>query len=430
MLKLIIYYFVTLSIFTISFAQEDPWASIEDFADTPVSSILISSQQLYSEKEKSSNFLASSSVEAHSESIQKEIPKTNQSLKQLMSSSVNSSSRLSNLSSSFLSSSSIITPSPNSPLISSNGAQSSSGQTASVQWKKNKKPAKPMVIVEIEEDEGENIIFDNTENTFGQGPTNLQIKKRSTFNNIEDFRSPKTAFFSSLVLPGAGQAYVATGQGGWLRASIWFVSEAALWTGLYKYGLEAKDKALREQDEAYKKWSFQKYETFISDSLKQARDNQDEDSFTEEFLTTRFDYCRSIHSQEDLRDICENFSETRYKEHLTLIQNPNFEIDEKTQLLKILTYNDYLSGWSINGQTELSDAIDEEEKARDMASLFLTGIIFNHLLSALDAAWMAYSGNKALYKPNSKPSMTGLQGYLRPDMQGQVQWKLSLTGEF
>ena len=115
MLKLIIYYFVTLSIFTISFAQEDPWASIEDFADTPASSILISSQQLSSEKEKSSSFLSSSSMETHSDSIQKEIPKTDQSLKQLRSSKALSSSRLSSSSSSLQNSSNLPTVSSNLP---------------------------------------------------------------------------------------------------------------------------------------------------------------------------------------------------------------------------------------------------------------------------------------------------------------------------
>ncbi|MDB9744283.1 hypothetical protein OAA91_02015 [Fibrobacterales bacterium] len=411
-----------LSIYTVSFAQDDPWASIEDFDDTQKSSNTVSSNQLSSKAISSQEPLLSSSIESSSNSQKSSTPKSSTPKMSSINNPSSSTPPQVISSSEQLNSSSFI--------IISSETNMSSVSSDSITWKAKKTPPKFKIIVETEdEDDGEDIVFDKTESQFGQGPSNLQIKTRSTVKNIDDYRSPKAAFFSSLILPGAGQAYVATGQGGWLRASAWFITEAALWTGLYTLGWKAEDKALQNQDEAYKKWNFQNYETFISDSLKQAKANKTEEAFTEEFLSTRFDYCRSIHNQEDLRDVCENF-EPRYTEHLTLIQNSSFEINEKAQLYRIITYKDYNSGWSDGGQNQLSNAIDDEERAREMTTLFLTGIVFNHVLSAIDAAWMAYSGNKALYQKSGKPSITGIQGYLRPDMQGRIQWNLSLAGEF
>jgi hypothetical protein len=431
MLKFLNVIFLTLFFSQTVFGQEDPWASIEGFDDELKNSVDL--------EISSSSMLLSSSSEKEPKSS-KEQAMSSESLKPL-SLSVMPSSSIS-ISSSFekhLSSNVLMGSSAEEKIkISSSNEVSSSSQKRNVfssskaVVKQVKKKPKFKIIVETEEeDDSEAIVFENGPLFAQGGPTKLQVKTRSGIGNSNNYRSPKAAFFTSLVLPGAGQAYVASAQGGWLRASAWFVTEAALWVGLNSLGWEAEKKALNDQNNAFEHWNMQKFESALYDSLK-AHEGVGAENFKQDNLSTRYDYCRSIHKADDQSSACETFSQHGLAgSYISSISHSGFEINERARLYRIVTFREYDLGWNnLDHKTQLAEAIDDEEIARDRVTWFITGIVFNHVLSAIDAACMAHSGNKDLYSSKKRPKMSGLQGYLAPDRTGELSWRLSLVGEF
>ena len=86
-----------------------------------------------------------------------------------------------------------------------------------------------------------------------------RIVRETSINTIDDlkgrYKSPKKALFLSLILPGAGQAYV----GNYIRGTAFFAAEIGLITSLYMFSVKKHDDEVKKyKKHADKNWSRKK----------------------------------------------------------------------------------------------------------------------------------------------------------------------------
>jgi len=253
------------------------------------------------------------------------------------------------------------------------------------------------------------------------------------------YRSPRKAFFYSLIIPGAGQAYV----GHWGRGAAFLAVDLTLGFGWWYYAIHKSDEEMNKAHTyADKNWSSKKYESTyysIDSALKSSK--ADTNVFST-LNSSRSSLCASIYGTgSSLYSYCNDISNANYGAHLDTMSkdinpsNRNFH-DATTFYSLVGDQNEFVTGWSDAAAPDvialqsyydvLADGNPDTKpttlypfgtsnmqsvynsmrsKSNDYARLqkwFLGGMLLNHLAAALDAALLAQSSNRRLYEMETR----------------------------
>jgi hypothetical protein len=264
-----------------------------------------------------------------------------------------------------------------------------------------------------------------------------RIVRETTVNTIDElkgkYRSPKKALFMSLVVPGAGQAYVGQHWFNYARGAAYLLTDVGLALGWRHYVVTKQDRQIaRYRAFADENWRQSKYEDSVS--LYSEKDKFD-DRFPH-----RETYCQSVQSNQGdkgarlLRGCISPVDEAAaYNEFKDEYRDRDWPTDSVTAHRKTFpnAHNfyeligkevEFVMGWkdadnidigdtsftrlvdgkSVAATTDLQqEYIGMRAKANDYARMqawFLGGMVINHLVSALDAAYTAHRHNKSLYQ--------------------------------
>lgn len=261
--------------------------------------------------------------------------------------------------------------------------------------------------------------------------------KVSKVNGLDEmkgkYKSPRKAMFMSLVVPGSGQLFVGGSNFTYVRGGVYLALEAALWGSWYYFSVNKYDKQVKK----YKK--FAKNHFSIGQYEKKMRDLYDADAvnYESEFRTRYFGsretFCEGIFGNASMHG-CYDKSKLYYNdvEYVNdFVKNPKklgdemdkIDFDDASTVFQQIADNAYVLGWddvekeAVAGNLDLenpnsetvplgtSDNRDEYRSMRkkandyaDMQAWFFGGIILNHIISAVDAAFTAHTYNKTLYQ--------------------------------
>lgn len=256
------------------------------------------------------------------------------------------------------------------------------------------------------------------------------------------YKSPRKALFMSLVVPGSGQLYVGGSTFTYVRGGAYLALEAALWTSwgyfsVYKYN----DQVDKYKKFAKKHYSIGRYEAGMRELYGQLSDETEESRFETRYMNSREAFCEAIYGDAG-NSGCYTAGRLFYKDkahtdrfsvsNASALEDASLGDETKavgafydpSALFQQISDKTYVLGWddvedpavAINlglEDDELKDGIvplgkssnmDKyramRNKANDYADLqvwFFGGLILNHIISAVDAAFTANAHNKALY---------------------------------
>ena len=277
-----------------------------------------------------------------------------------------------------------------------------------------------------------------------EAPSSSSINRRdllgpvkvSKVNGIDEmkgrYKSPRKALFMSLVVPGSGQLYVGGSNFTYVRGAVYLALEAALWSGWYYYSVYKYDKQVnRYKKFAKTHYSIGEYENEMRYLYNSVSENEYE--FKNRYLGTRESFCEGIFGNATMHGCYDNtklyHNDTEYMNDF--VKSPvnlgkemdNVKFDSPSEVYQLIADDAYVLGWDdVNNPVpasslELEDpnsatvVLGESEhqkeyrslrsKANDYADMqawFFGGLILNHIVSAVDAAFTANAHNKLLYE--------------------------------
>lgn len=309
----------------------------------------------------------------------------------------------------------------------------------------------------------------------------LEIKLKTDPEAARRYRSPRKAFFFSLLLPGAGQIYT----GAYVRAGLFAAAELGIGIGWYQVAVvSSREKATQAREFAARHWRQERYErrwaTLFSD------DTSGRTQVRQMSSPQRVSYCASLYGEGESpnRTACSDEpGSTDFKLHLSQFAQGGLKSTDagawsqqqvldfrsanirNTQDFEDLVgrYQEFLPGWEDNPDTvgfalleAYAKSVQEFEKdpsvvlvnpwgasamrdhyldlrkqSDDLARTqkwFLGAMLANHLASAFDAALQANRMNKRLlHLETTWLDGLNVQGGLAwvggsPATRGQVDW--------
>lgn len=251
------------------------------------------------------------------------------------------------------------------------------------------------------------------------------------------YRSPRKALFMSLVVPGTGQLYVGGSTFTYVRGGVYLALEAALWGSWYYFSVyKYNDQVKKYKKFAKEHYSIGRYEAGMRDLYGQLSDETEESRFESRYMNSREGFCEAIYGSANASG-CYTSGHLFYKDRghydRFSVGNPSNLEDEiksvgsfydASAVYQQISEKSYVLGWddvedpaiAINLELEDEDPSDGivplgksshmdeyrsmRSKANDYADLqvwFFGGLILNHIVSAIDAAFTANAHNKTLY---------------------------------
>lgn len=261
--------------------------------------------------------------------------------------------------------------------------------------------------------------------------------KVSKVNGIDEmkgkYKSPRKALFMSLVVPGSGQLYVGGSTFTNVRGVAYLALEAALWGSWYYFSVYKYDNQVsRYKKFAKSHYSIGRYETGMRELFGQLADETEESRFETRYMSSRENFCEALYGTAT-HNGCYTRGTLFYndKNHKNLFAEENplgkelktlRKVDDEDALYQEISNRSYVLGWddvqdaklAINlgleddgssveplaSSKHMKEYRDMRSKANDYADMqawFFGGIILNHLISAVDAAFTANAHNKELY---------------------------------
>ncbi len=253
------------------------------------------------------------------------------------------------------------------------------------------------------------------------------------------YKSPRKALFMSLVVPGSGQLYVGGSTFTNVRGGVYLALEAALWGSWYYFSVyKYNDQVKKYKNYAKEHYSIGRYEAGMRELYGQLSDETEESRFGNRYMGSRENFCEAIYGEASASGSgCYSSARLFYndKNHYDRfsVSNPSKLEDEienigsfydASAVYQQISDKTYVLGWddvadpavamNLNLEDdELADGLvplaksehmDEyrsmRSKANDYADLqawFFGGLILNHIISAIDAAFTANAHNKTLY---------------------------------
>ena len=263
--------------------------------------------------------------------------------------------------------------------------------------------------------------------------------KVSKVNGIDEmkgrYKSPKKAMFMSLVVPGSGQLYTGGSSFTYVRGAVYLALEAALWGGWYYFSVYKYDNQVKNYKKFAKKhYSIGRYEKEMLDLVNQLASESEESYFETRYMSSRESFCEAIYGKASASG-CYTAGKMFDNDaaHAARFRNNPVSLGEEVKavgsfydgsaLYSEISDKSYVLGWDDVEDVELAmnlhldDDYDGEyiplaksknmkeyrdmrSKATDYANMqawFFGGLIVNHLVSAVDAAFTANAHNKELY---------------------------------
>jgi len=227
-------------------------------------------------------------------------------------------------------------------------------------------------------------------------------------------RDLKTAFLLSMALPGAGEFYA----GNKIKAATFLALEAGVWTGFILYNKKGNDGEDDYRVFANEHWEYRYYyewfHSFGDDSI-----------YTEQLpvtievnssdTTSQFSYTvndTTFHADQD-HDYYEMIGKYDWfllgwedLPNRDAIRESTLALSDVNDILGILKNHEYDSPLRL----EYMDMRKQTNDYFEVSKYFIGAAIFNHLLSAFDAAWTAKRANDRVY-----------EGFtLAPELEAQV----------
>jgi hypothetical protein len=264
-----------------------------------------------------------------------------------------------------------------------------------------------------------------------------KVVRETTVNTLDElkgrYRSPKTALFLSLVVPGAGQAYVGGTAFNYARAVSYLAIDISLGAAWYHYVKVKHDRQVKRYRRfADTTWSIKQYEDSLATRYPSGAGQ------AESFLKLNFArayYCYYIVNPEAstssgrLYDGCVDYENDSTDASLLQAFVNEFD-DSKLTAAQIgaqragfnSTFDfyeiigkeqEFIVGWKdVNGVAYRESGIEAESEYRDtyvdmrqkaeryskMQAYFIGGLLVNHIVSAVDAAFAARYHNHQLYQ--------------------------------
>jgi len=279
------------------------------------------------------------------------------------------------------------------------------------------------------------------------------------------YRSPRKAFFYSLVVPGSGQAWC----GAWVRAGLFAAAEVGLVYGWYDVSIrQARDKSKEAKRFADRNWSASRYEAVRKRYYDSAALQQRDQGNLARTMPYRDRYCEAIYAFDEtaLREACNeppDDTAKNYQGHLAILGDQGLTVDQVSDLRntrvkdpaafydRIGRDEEFVPGWAdatsdtvtLQGLLAYEQAISDNDpstipaaapwgvsqmraeylglrqEADDLAATqgwFLGGLVLNHMISAIDAALTAQRHNRRLYAEERTTWVDGLH------VQGGLAW--------
>jgi len=221
---------------------------------------------------------------------------------------------------------------------------------------------------------------------------NSKLEFNSTLNTVErnnfmdehpDRKSPYLgALFSSLI-PGTGEFYAQS----YLKSAIFFAAEVGLWITYIIFENKGDDQTDLFQNFADKNWNVRKYAQWLVDENFEGSSGINPNEPNLNRLRAQINICE----QQNFSHTLPPYGEQQY-----------YEVIGK--------YQSFMAGWvdaigiTKNNYNTFSTPYfhqytEDRQSANDYydnASLSLTGVVINHVLSAADAAWTVTMFNNSL----------------------------------